>query len=206
MGIVVELRRHARTSAGSEVGVRDTKAVIISEVSPLSLAVAVSKTADHHSAGMLKRCHHLETCAGVQPPPTSEAIASRVGHSSIIERNEVGSVMENTIGQSVLNCKANKSYDCELLFGHKLLMARIDSSTEFKRAFIARTKAAREAAGLTQVQVAQALQIAQDRYKQYETRSYLPHDLIPGFCLACRVNPAWLFTGRAETTRRRPAA
>lgn len=200
MGQIVAFPDHARASAGSVVGVRATKAVINSEVSPLPLAVLVSKTADHQSAGMLKRCHHLETCAGVQPPPISAAIASRVGQSSIIERNEVGSVMENTIGQSVLNCKANKSYDCELLFGHKLLMARIDSSTEFKRAFIARIKAARKAKGATQAQMAEMLGLErQDHYKQYEGRSLLPHHLVLKFCMICDIDPTYLYTGQGRT-------
>lgn len=107
--------------------------------------------------------------------------------------------MEHILGQLVLKCKDVLSYDAEPARGDNTPMSR----TEYKRAFIARTKAARESAKLTQQQIADALRIPQDRYKQYETRSLLPHDLIPGFCLVTKIDPADLFTG---STRRRSAA
>jgi len=69
------------------------------------------------------------------------------------------------------------------------------SGTDYKQAFLRRTKEAREAARYTQEQIAKVLQITQDTYKQYETRSLLPHRLIGPFCAATRVSEAWLLTG-----------
>jgi hypothetical protein len=44
--------------------------------------------------------------------------------------------------------------------------------------------------------MATILGVKQDRYKQYETRSPLPHEFIAAFCLAANVTEHWLFTGR----------
>jgi hypothetical protein len=38
----------------------------------------------------------------------------------------------------------------------------------------------------------------QDKYKQYEGRSLLPHHLIGRFCILTRVDPEWLVTGRGQ--------
>jgi hypothetical protein len=46
--------------------------------------------------------------------------------------------------------------------------------------------------------MAEALDLPQDRYKQYEGRTLLPHHLIGRFCLITHVDPAWLVTGRGE--------
>lgn len=75
-------------------------------------------------------------------------------------------------------------------------MATDTSSSAFRKAIIARTKQAREASGLTQQAVASVLRIPQDRYKQYETRSPLPHEFIGPFCVLARITPEWLLTGR----------
>ena len=37
------------------------------------------------------------------------------------------------------------------------------------------------------------LGIDQGRYKQYETRTPLPHEFIPAFCAATRITEEWLF-------------
>lgn len=68
--------------------------------------------------------------------------------------------------------------------------------TEFAAEFMARTKQAREQSGRTQTEMATILGIKQGLYKQYETRSPLPHRFIPAFCLATHVTEHWLFTGR----------
>jgi len=74
-------------------------------------------------------------------------------------------------------------------------MAKDPSGTAFKTAFLIRTRVAREARPYTQDQIAGILGIAQDTYKQYETRSFLPHHLVAKFCVACGINATWLFTG-----------
>jgi len=77
-------------------------------------------------------------------------------------------------------------------------MADAETAAQHKQGFTARVKAARTARALKQWELADALGMTQDRYKQYETRSYLPPHLIARFCLICRVNPEWLMTGNGK--------
>lgn len=75
------------------------------------------------------------------------------------------------------------------------------SKSLFKQAFIQRVALARAGRRYTQAQMADLLEdgMKQDTYKQYETRSYLPHDLIPKFCLLCDIDHQWLFTGHGRS-------
>lgn len=193
MGILVPL--HGRASCAAN-------RIKSSPPTPHSVTRRLRRTTAHHSGGMVLRCHHFEIIQAVARRPakrdTSSAIASRDGHSSMIERNDAAD-MGNILGQTVLKCKAKLSYDTAVDGGQNVPMSRSD----FKTAFIARTAAARNAAGLTQQQVADALQIEQDTYKQYETRSPLPHYLVPAFCLATGTDPAKLF---GISTRKRSVA
>jgi hypothetical protein len=97
-------------------------------------------------------------------------------------------------------------------------MADRMSETEEKLAFIRRTRAAREARYDTQSPMLTILELPQGTYKQYETRTPLPHRYIPKFCAACGVTMEWLLTGegkgpavmpfptkRTRTERPRPA-
>ena len=77
-------------------------------------------------------------------------------------------------------------------------MADSEEEVQYKQEFIKRVKAAREATPLKQWQLAEALGMPQDKYKQYETRSLLPHYLMGRFCIITRVDPEWLITGRGE--------
>lgn len=72
------------------------------------------------------------------------------------------------------------------------------SGTDYKAAFLQRTKEAREKANFTQDQIAKILQISQDTYKQYEIRSLLPHRYIGAFCTATRISESWLLTGHGS--------
>lgn len=63
---------------------------------------------------------------------------------------------------------------------------------------MARVAAARAALGWKQWQMAEALDMPQDKYKQYEKRSLLPHHLIRRFCLISRIDMEWLLTGRGK--------
>jgi len=76
-------------------------------------------------------------------------------------------------------------------------MARM-SDTEEKLAFIRRTKQAREAAFDSQKPMLTILGVDQGTYKQYETRTPLPHRFIPKFCAATRVSIEWLLTGEGQ--------
>lgn len=77
-------------------------------------------------------------------------------------------------------------------------MAESETELEYKQAFTARVAEARQRSGLKQWQVAETLGIPQDRYKQYETRTLMPHSMIERFCLITRVDPGWLVTGRGK--------
>lgn len=77
-------------------------------------------------------------------------------------------------------------------------MVESETETQFKQAFTKRVKDARAALGWKQWQMAEALGMPQDKYKQYEGRSLLPHHLIGRFCLVTHVDPEWLVTGRGR--------
>ena len=77
-------------------------------------------------------------------------------------------------------------------------MAEPETELEYKQRFILRVTKSRTASGMKQWQIAEAMGIPQDKYKQYETRSLMPHHLIGRFCIICRVDPEWLVTGRGK--------
>jgi hypothetical protein len=77
-------------------------------------------------------------------------------------------------------------------------MSDNETETEYKQRFMGRIKAARVARSMKQWEIAEALGMAQDKYKQYETRSLLPHHLIGRFCIICRIDAEWLVTGRGQ--------
>lgn len=53
---------------------------------------------------------------------------------------------------------------------------------QYKKAFCTRLKSIREATGLNQDDFAKQLGIKRDTYAKYESRSLLPHHLIPRVC------------------------
>ena len=77
-------------------------------------------------------------------------------------------------------------------------MAEPETELEYKQQFILRVTESRTASGMKQWQIAEAMGIPQDKCKQYETRSLMPHHLIGRFCIICRVDPEWLVTGRGK--------
>lgn len=187
-------RHHTRASATSRAASR----VKSSAVTPAETARPVASSSDQYSGGMLSRCHHLEICVAVVPG-SSEAMASReFPQSSMTSRNDAKSVIPPSLGQMVLNCKDFVSFDCGLPLGHTVRMVENETEAQFKQEFTKRVKAARAALGWKQWQMADALDMPQDKYKQYEGRSLLPHHLIGRFCLIAHVDPVWLMTGRGE--------
>lgn len=196
MGVVVKF--HARAATGS----RAAKAVSRPAVSPASCPRSVASTAAHHSAGMPSRCHHLETAEALAP--ISAAIASRDGHSSMIDRNDV-SAMQTAIRQLVLKSKDILSADPRSALGHTVRMnADAKSPTEFERQWIARTKFAREKSGKSQDEIAENLGIPQPTYGKYETRTVMPHRYVMAFCALCDVTPAWMYTAAVEIKVAKP--
>jgi len=199
MGIIVRFTRaHARASSSSPTsGLRAANATNVSAFSPALTATPVAKIGDHHSAGTLSRCAHLVTVGTLAP--MSDAIASRESQRAMSSRKDViCSAMAKLIGPIVLKRKANLSLDGKLSLGHTVQMSEQDTETQFKQLFTERVKAARESQGLTQGQVAKALGIPQDRYKQYEGRSYLPPHFYERFCIVCRADLVWLMTGQGQ--------
>ena len=73
-----------------------------------------------------------------------------------------------------------------------------DAKTKFSAGVIARTIEARDAARLNQPQMATALGIPRDKYKQYEIRTPLPLYLMEQFCAITRTDPCWLAFGRPQ--------
>jgi transcriptional regulator with XRE-family HTH domain len=69
-------------------------------------------------------------------------------------------------------------------------------SSDYTKAFHARIRAAREARGLTQRDMAVILGVNQYAYEKYETRSRLPHHLIEPFALVTGVSISVLIAGR----------
>jgi DNA-binding XRE family transcriptional regulator len=191
-------RRHARASAGS----RAASLAKVSAVTPADFAGSDCETANHHSPGMRSLCDHFRM-AGT-PAPRSDAIASCDGQSRITSRNEAGSCMPNVLGQSVLKSKPNVSHDDCGPMGQNVPMKN-QAKSAYKAAFLGRVAAARLLRFETQDPAATAIGLAQDTYKQYETRSLMPHHLIPRFCAICGVSTEWLISGKGAGPAVMPA-
>jgi hypothetical protein len=198
MGILHFPGAHARASEFS----RAAKATSVSEVTPLARAFSVERIADHRSAGILSRCRHLRT-AGTRAD-TSDAKASGEGQRLITSRKERKLAIRAVLGQMVLKRKDKVALDSKKSLGHAVRMADSETEAQFKQLFTERVKAARVATGMKQWQVAELLGIPQDKYKQYEGRSYLPHHLVGRFCILCHVDPVWLMTGRGQKPLKAP--
>lgn len=85
-------------------------------------------------------------------------------------------------------------------------MAEIDSEADYKQGFVTRVAEARVARGWKQWQMAKALGIEQDQYKQYEGRSMMPHRYVWPFCMFANVSFEWLMTGEGRRTVPEPPA
>jgi len=172
---------------------RSAMAARASAVRPLRRATEVVKIDNHHSAGMELRSDHFLVRSG--DVPRSEARSLLEPQSAITARKS-GKVrdMQVSLGPSVLSCKGELSYDKEKKFLDNWSMERM-SEKEERSAFINRTKAAREARFPKQMDICRLLQIDQGTWKQYESRTPLPHRLIPRFIAACQVSYEWLLTG-----------
>jgi hypothetical protein len=170
-------------------------------VTPANLATSVDTTEDHHSDGILSRCHHFETAGALAP--ISKASASRDAQSSITERNDCNeSTMPQHVRQLVLKYKDNLSRDVKILQRHTVLMKKRETASSFKEHFTARVAYARHKAGYTQATMAEALGFgppddpsAQGKYHKYEKRSLMPHHLISRFCSLCDTTVGWLYDG-----------
>lgn len=100
------------------------------------------------------------------------------------------------IGQIVQSVKDNLPHDPRRWRRYNLSVSNLMTPAEYEALFIARVKALREGKGMTAAQMATALGIPAERYRKYESRSPLPHDLIERFALIVGVSVEFLMTGR----------
>lgn len=180
---------------------RAASKIKVSDVTPPLRALSVDRIADHLSAGMLSRCHHLDT-AGARAE-MSEAMASFEGQSSITSRKDRILDMPTFLGPFVLKRKDNLALDGKKFLGHTVRMQDSEKD-QFEQEFIQRVASARIATGLKQWQVAEAMGVPQDHYKHWEKKRVMPHHLIGRFCVITRVDPNWLLTGNGQKPLRAP--
>lgn len=102
------------------------------------------------------------------------------------------------IGQIVQRVKDNLPHASQRMDRYNPSMSprALITPAEFDQMFIARTKALREHKGLSAAAMAELLGIPAERYRKYETRSALPHDLIERFALITGVTVEFVLTGR----------
>ncbi len=208
---------HARAPIGS-AGSRAAKRTRSSAVKPAARATRVLRIRAHQSDGILSRAFHFSTRSA--PASISAAMADGEIHSPIMSRNDVMRfAMPESIGQFVLARKRAPgedypSCDSAARLDHNSTVPKPVNATNFKAEFVHRVRLARETRGFSQREAAELLGIEQDKYKHYETRSFMPHELVPRFCLLCGVDVDWLFSGRGrapalaepDRTRRSPRA
>lgn len=200
MGIV--LRIHATSATRSRLAAKSANR---SAVTPASRAFGKASKAVHHSAGMRSLCHHLET--EVAGWPISAASVSRLGQSSMTDRNES---MPDVLGLSVPNVKAILSRDMGMAQGHPVLMGAEETATEeaWRRAFKLRVKEAR--GRRSQEIMADLLGVSRDAYSKYEALSrdtVLPTRLLVKFAHICGQELDWLIEGpKPAATNHRQAA
>jgi hypothetical protein len=106
--------------------------------------------------------------------------------------------MSTPLGQLVLDGKYNLSCDYAKAVGENARMAKKPSEYDEKIAFITRTRSARLAKYPTQKEMLIILELDQGKYKQYESRTPLPHRYIPKFCAATGVRLEWLLANQGS--------
>lgn len=120
----------------------------------------------------------------------------------MIERNELSVDIRRFIRPTVLDDKpimgrdegAGDKFNCPM------------TKTEHRQLFIARVIEARRRRFETQQDLCDVLDIPQPKYSKYETRSYMPHDLIPRFIKATGVTYEWLYDLRQASQSTTPLA
>jgi transcriptional regulator with XRE-family HTH domain len=85
-------------------------------------------------------------------------------------------------------------------FGDNLsdILGMAETESELRRQYINRTAELRQARGMTQQEMADALGISLDRYKKYEQRSVLPPYLLPRFAGIVGKDIGFVVTGRVS--------
>jgi transcriptional regulator with XRE-family HTH domain len=68
-------------------------------------------------------------------------------------------------------------------------------ASKYDKEFCARIKRLREQTGMSQAQMADRLGVSQHAYEKYETRTKMPHRLMPRFAAIVQVDSDYLLTG-----------
>lgn len=159
---------------------------------------------------MVSRFHHLITDQFVVP--TSDAIASREGHKSMMDRNEVSGesvlVMPELLGPIVPNCKAVLSHDLKNSVGHHVLMgkdAEKQAESEWRSSFQARL---RQCQGKrSQDVMADLLGISRDSWNKIVNRGDQPSiRLLPKIAGIGEVSLEWLIDGKEPAAKAKKPA
>lgn len=177
-------------------------------------AKLLAVTAAHHHDGMLSRCHHLLTVC--DRAPSSAAIASRDGQSSITARKDCmsRSIVRNVLSRNPYeNTKIGLADTRQNVLSFPAMGHNI-SEADFLKAVTGRIKAAREDKGLSQTEMALILGIKQGTYHKYECRTIMPAHLMLKFCFHVGATPNDIHYGslaasverRAKLTKMRGSA
>jgi DNA-binding XRE family transcriptional regulator len=81
-------------------------------------------------------------------------------------------------------------------------MGRGTSPAQFKRDFCEKLAAARKLHGYSQSEFAGLMGMTRDRYAKYETRTPLPHHLVPIACDILEIDPGVLYGIRKQEVRK----
>ena len=110
------------------------------------------------------------------------------------------------IGQIVPQVKDDVSHDANYFRAHIGRMSNWQSEKDFNAAYLARVRELRIARGWTSEQMANALQVPPDRYRKNESRTPLPHYLVPRFAQLVGRDIAFILTGQTEGRRAAPTS
>jgi DNA-binding XRE family transcriptional regulator len=169
------------------------KAASTSNVMPFSPRFSAAVTiGSQYLDGIRFRCAHLRTRGTVVPISTAKSVSDDQR-----ERRDLGEpLIPDKLGHIVLTRKAKVSRDPIKGLVQTVPMARDEPISKAKQDFIARVREARNGTPHSQEAMGELLGIGQGTYKQYESRSWLPHHLIPLFCALTLRSIEWLYTGR----------
>lgn len=109
------------------------------------------------------------------------------------------------MGQTVPYVKDVVSRDFASVICEHRRMSEWLGEAEFNDALCTRIARLREERGWTQAQMAAAVGVPFERYKKYETRSPMPHYLLPRFAQQVDRSVEYLLTGKLAPQARRSA-
>lgn len=142
------------------------------------------------------------TTTPLPPFQAGGGFGSKLGGGRIDDLPSEGVVEHGRqFGRFVQIVKDQSPKDSPRAAWHNLSMPEKPASSEYNAELVARVKALRESmkmpdgARWTSEQMAKALDIPADRYRKYESRTPLPHELLERFALIVGVTVEYLVTG-----------